>query len=116
MAEVIWLHTAQSMKNEILLYGLLIFGENSVRKLLSTFEKYDTILSNNPYIGRTEQQLEGIAGHSYRSVLIHKNYRLIYYVYETHDVTRVVIAYVVDTRSNPETLPERLKNAVGNEV
>lgn len=116
MAEVIWLHPAQSMKNEILLYGLLIFGENSVRKLLSTFEKYDTILSNNPYIGRAEQQLAGIAGHSYHSVLIHKNYRLIYYVYETHDITRVVIAYVVDTRSNPETLPEMLKNAVGNEV
>lgn len=116
MAEVIWLHPAQSMKNEILLYGLLAFGENSVKKLLATFEEYDIILSNNPYIGRMEQQLEGIAGHSYRSVLIHKNYRLIYNVEETHDVTRVVIAYVVDTRSNPETLPERLKSAVANKM
>ena len=109
MAEVIWLRPALAIKNDILFYGLLTFGEDSAKKLNSIFERYCVILSNNPYVGRMEQQLDGIAGHSYRSVLVHKNYSLIYYVEESHNVTRIVIAYVADTRSNPETLPARLK-------
>ena len=58
----------------------MTFGETSAKKLNSLFEKYCVILSSNTYIGREERQLEGIGGRSYRSVLVHKNFRLVYRV------------------------------------
>ena len=112
MAEVIWTRRAQDIKNKILLYGIMTFGEASAKKLNCLFEKYCIILSNNPYIGREEQQLNGVGGHNYRSVLVHKNYRLIYRVNESIADKEVEIVYVLDTRSNPETLTERITEAV----
>lgn len=113
MAKVTWTRRAQEHKNKILLYGLMTFGETSAKKLNSLFEKYCVILSNNPYIGREEQQLKGIGGCSYRSVLIHKYYRLVYRVEDSATGgEEIVIVYVLDTRSNPETFTERIREAV----
>lgn len=95
----------------------MTFGETSAKKLNSLFEKYCVILSNNPYIGREEQQLKGIGGCSYRSVLIHKNYRLVYRVEDSATgEEEIVIVYVLDTRSNPETFTERVREAVDSIV
>ena len=113
MAKVTWTRRAQEYKNKILLYGLMTFGETS-----ALFEKYCVILSNNPYIGREEQQLKGIGGCSYRSVLIHKNFRLVYRVEDsaTGKEEEIVIVYVLDTRSNPETFTERVRETVDSIV
>ena len=118
MAKVTWTRRAQEYKNKILLYGLMTFGETSAKRLNCLFEKYCVILSNNPYIGREEQQLKGIGGCSYRSVLIHKNYRLVYRVEDsaTGKEEEIVIVYVLDTRSNPETFSERIREAVDSIV
>ena len=116
MAKVTWTRRAQEYKNKILLYGLMTFGETSAKKLNCLFEKYCVILSNNPYIGREEQQLKGIGGCSYRSVLIHKNFRLVYRVEDSATGKEVEIVYVFDTRSNPETFTERVREAVDSIV
>ena len=69
------------------------------------------------YIGREEQQLKGIGGCSYRSVLIHKNYRLVYRIEDSATgEEEIVIVYVLDTRSNPETFTERVREAVDSIV
>jgi len=114
MAEVIWTRRAQELKNRILLYGLVTFGETSAKKLDGLFDRYSIILSNNPYIGREEQQLKGLGGHDYRSILIHKNYRLVYRVDESSTEKKILIVYVLDTRSDPETLAERIRDSVAN--
>lgn len=47
MAEVIWTRRAQELKNRILLYGLVTFGETSAKKLdgllTDTVSYYPTI-------------------------------------------------------------------------
>ena len=41
-------------ENDILLYGLLTFREVSAKKLNNLFERYNVILSANPYMGWNE--------------------------------------------------------------
>ena len=94
----------------------MTFGETSAKRLNCLFEKYCVILSNHPYIGREEQQLKGIGGCSYRSVLIHKNFRLVFRVEDSAIGKEVEIVYVSDTRSNPETITERIREAVDSIV
>ena len=82
-------------------------------------KEYSRLLESNPRLGK-RIEVEGQEQHEIRSVLVHECYRL-YYVIESNaesEVVRIIerIIDLVDTRSNPETLPERLKNAVGNKV
>lgn len=78
-------------------------------------KEYSRLLESNPRFGK-RIEVEGLEQHEIRSVLVHECYRL-YYVIEGNAESEVVrIIDLVDTRSNPETLSERLKNAVGNKV
>ena len=114
MAEVIWKEDVFALRKYVLFYGSLKFGESSANILNGKFKEYSRLLESNPRGKRIE--VEGLEQHEIRSVLVHECYRL-YYVIESNAESEVVrIIDLVDTRSNPETLPERLKNAVGNKV
>lgn len=115
MAEVIWKEDVFALRKYVLFYGSLKFSEFSANKLNGKFKEYSRLLESNPRFGK-RIEVEGLEQHEIRSVLVHECYRL-YYVIESNAESEVVrIIDLVDTRSNPETLPERLKNAVGNKV
>lgn len=115
MAEVIWKEDVFALRKYVLFYGSLKFGESSANKLNGKFKEYIRLLESNPRLGK-RIEVEGLEQYEIRSVLVHESYRL-YYVIEGNAESEVVrIIDLVDTRSNPETLPGRLKNAVGNVV
>ena len=115
MAEVIWKEDVFALRKYVLFYGSLKFGESSANKLNGKFKEYSRLLESNPRLGK-RIEVEGLEQHEIRSVLVHECYRF-YYIIESNSESEVVrVIDLVDTRSNPETLPGRLKNAVGNEV
>ena len=115
MAEVIWEEKVLSLRKYVIFYGSLKFGEISANKLNDKFKEYSRLLESNPRLGK-RIEFEGLEQHEIRSVLAHECYRLYYVIENSPDGEAVRIIDLVDTRSNPETLPERLKNAVGNKV
>lgn len=115
MAEVIWEEKVLSLRKYVIFYGSLKFGELSANKLNGKFKEYSRLLEFNPRLGK-RVEVKGLKQHEIRSVLAHECYRLYYVIENRPDGEAVRIIDLVDTRSNPETLPERLKNAVGNKV
>lgn len=115
MAEVIWEEEVIALRKYALFYGSLKFGELSANKLNDKFKEYSRLLESNPRLGK-RIEVEGLEQHEIRSVLAHECYRLYYVIENSPDGETVRIIDLVDTRSNPETLPERLKNAVANKV
>ena len=108
MAEVIWEGEVIALRKYVLFYGSLKFSELSANKLNGKFKKYSRLLESNPRLGK-RIEVEGLEQHEIRSVLVHECYRL-YYVIESNAESEVVrVIDLVDTRSNPEILPERLK-------
>lgn len=115
MAEVIWEEKVLSLRKYVIFYGSLKFGELSANKLNGKFKEYSRLLEFNPRLGK-RVEVKGLEQHEIRSVLAHECYRLYYVIENRPDGEAVRIIDLVDTRSNPETLPERLKNAVENKV
>ena len=105
MAEVIWSDNATGWRIDALAYGSSILD--------NIFKTYSRLLSAHPLLGHREPLLEHIAGFTYRSILVHRNYKLIYRVEpedrETAD--RVLIIDVWDTRMNPDFLAARIPTA-----
>lgn len=79
-------------------------------KLDSTFKAYSRLLSAHPLLGHREPLLTHIAGITYRSILVHRNYKLIYRVEpeDSEEADRVLIIDVWDTRMNPDFLAARI--------
>lgn len=111
MAEVVWEADALVLRQYVLLYGELKFGKSSANKLNNKFKEYSRLLASNPRIGK-RVNIEGLEKHEVRSVLAHQCYRLYYVVEEDKDRKVVRIIDLVDTRSNPESLSERLINTL----
>ena len=113
MAEVIWADNATEWRIDALAYGSSTFGQKSAEKLDNIFKTYSRLLSAHPLLGHREPLLEHIAGFTCRSILVHRNYKLIYRVEpedrETAD--RVLIIDVWDTRMNPDFLAARIPAA-----
>ena len=80
MAEVIWTDNATGWRIDALAYGGSTFGQKSAEKLDNTFKAYSRLLSTHPLLGHREPLLAHITGLTYRSILVHRNYKLIYRV------------------------------------
>ena len=104
MAQIVWTRQAYIERVSILSYGKDVFGEKAMRRLNDEIEKNIFYLQENPQIGSFEALLEENPL-GYRSWVIHKNYKLIYFV---KDET-VFIADIWDTRMEPRKLKQRIK-------
>ena len=101
MAKIVWSDKATLAKEKILEYGYKEFGEYSVRKLYSQILRVQDLLELFPFSGKHEPLLEGF-GTSYRSVVFHAHYKLVYYFDEQTDEVRV--SDIWDTRRAPQNL------------
>lgn len=66
-------------ENDILFYGLLTFREVSAKKLNNLFERYNVILSANPYVGWNEWPV----GFEIRNVSAGSSDRYVYWISQT---------------------------------
>lgn len=103
MAEVIWRQKAVASRIEILKYGKSKFGETVARRLNEKIEECSARLKIHPYIGFIEPTLVGRPV-IYRSVMINKRFKLIYFTAKIEDVESVEIVELWDTYMNPERM------------
>ena len=113
MAEVIWSDNATRLRISTLEYGADTFGQKSAEKLDITFKTYSGLLASHPLLGRREPLLRHRTDYIFRSILVHRNYKLIY-VLEPEDIEtaeRVLIIDIWDTRMDPDFLAARMSTA-----
>ena len=102
--QVMWLKDALNDLVIILEYGKCVFGERITRRFYETLLKNERIISLNPYIGKQESLLVGCS-RMHRSLLVHKNYKLIYFIEK--DVVYIIALF--DVRKLPSSLVEEIE-------
>lgn len=113
MAEVIWSDDATGLRIATLTYGESVFGLKSAEKLDQAFKMYGRLLSLHPLLGHREPLLRHRTDYIFRSILVHRNYKLIY-VLEPEDIEtaeRVLIIDLWDTRMDPDFLAARIPSS-----
>lgn len=80
-------------------------GNRSGRKVIAKYEDAKKLLARQPWLGRLEPLLADRAK-AYRSLVIHKHCKVVYFVDEEADT--LVIADVWDTRREPKNLTQNL--------
>ena len=93
--QVVWLDEAKVLFKEAISFGFLAFGE---------VQRTNERLSVFPRLGKIEPALRGLK-REYRSLVVHKNYKVIYYI----DDDMVFIASFWSTRCNPNSLRSGIK-------
>ncbi len=106
MVEVIWDDNANKKRIAFLSYGIKEFGLQTALKMNERIEDYVESLANNPKMGIVEPLLVH-RKRKYRSLVVHKLIKLIYYINESP--YRIHIADFWDTRREPSRLARLFK-------
>lgn len=101
--KIIWQTEARSHMRAAFAYGKRAFGLRIAIRFREEVKKSTYRLSTHPYLGAKEPALSDY-DISYRSLVIHPHYKLIYWIDEERDT--VFIAALWDTRRNPDKLSE----------
>ena len=91
--QVVWLDEAKVLLKKAISFGMLAFGEKAVIRFVDEIQKTDERLSAFPLL------------QEYRSLVIHRNYKVIYYI----DDDIVFIASFWSTQCDPENLRSEIK-------
>ena len=102
--QVVWLDEAKVLFKEAISFGFLAFGEKAVIRFVDEVQRTNERLSVFPRLGKIEPALRGLK-REYRSLVVHKNYKVIYYI----DDDMVFIASFWSTRCNPNSLLSGIK-------
>ena len=95
---VIWDDDASEKLVNALEYGRYTFGERVMKKFYTRILDYEKLLQSNPGMGKKEPLLEK-EPEGYRSLVVHPNYKLVYYV----NGDTIYIVDLWDTRREPAT-------------
>ena len=95
---VIWDDDASEKLVNALEYGRYTFGERVMKKFYTRILDYEKLLQSNPGMGKKEPLLEK-EPEGYRSLVVHPNYKLVYYV----NGDTIYIVDLWDTRREPHT-------------
>lgn len=105
MAQVVWIKKANKKRIAFLAYGEKEFGVKAALKMNNRIMDYVRRLADNPGMGAVEPLLQG-RKKPYRSLVVHKLIKLVYYVDESRQT--VFIADLWDTRREPARLARPL--------
>ena len=97
--KVVWTKKARKQRVETLTYGALTFGKRLALKFKEALHQYDRLLASNSHLGPIEPLLIQ-EPQIFRSVVVHKHYKLIYYV-NTNSNTIYIVA-LWDNRREPK--------------
>ena len=98
--QVTWNKKALDQLDAVMEYGRREFGERTTRRLYTRIMSYEPLLAANPKLGVEEPLLAG-RKRAYRSIVVHKLFKLVYYINEPKQV--IYIAALWDTRREPRT-------------
>lgn len=101
MVEVVWRKTAQNQRVRLLEYIRSEFGIHAALHAYSNIKHHEVLLSRHPHLGEIEQLLIS-KRLEYRSLVIHKYTKLVYYVNEKKGI--LYISALWDTRREPSAL------------
>ena len=104
--QVTWNKKALNQLDAVMGYGRREFGERTVQRLYTRIMNYEPLLAANPRIGIAEPLLAG-RKRAYRSIVVHKLFKLVYYIDEAKQVIRITALW--DTRREPHTQADNLK-------
>lgn len=99
--QVIWQKDALGELQQALRYGQENFGRQVMERFYEQISKCEILLAANPYMGSLEPLLAARQT-SYRSLVIHKHYKLIYWVDEKKEI--LYVSDLWDTRKEPQSL------------
>lgn len=102
--QVVWMNEAKGLLKAAVAYGLNTFGSTVTSRFITEIRNNNIRLAHFPRIGKIESLLAG-RNREYRSLLVHKHYKVIYYI----ENETIFIVALWDTRSNPKTLKEKVK-------
>ncbi len=106
MATVKWTGKAKAMRRELYWSGVMNFGSFTALKMARRIESLTDALSLFPGMGFREPLLESHLP-VYRSCLINKRFKIIYWYNEANDT--VIIEDIWDTRRAPQNLIKRIE-------
>ena len=86
--------------NQAVRNGIDMFGAKVAVKFYQMVEKEIDKLQTFPQLGAVEPLLEG-RKHIYRSLVIHKHFKIVYYIDSNHEFDNLYIVALWDTRREP---------------
>ncbi|MBC8600500.1 type II toxin-antitoxin system RelE/ParE family toxin [Parabacteroides acidifaciens] len=101
--QIIWTEQARQQVKSAMDYCKATFGTRILIRFSGQLKADIVRLGKNPFMGLVEPLLEG-RNKVYRSLVIHKLYKLVYYV----DEETIYIADLWDVRRDPDRLIARL--------
>lgn len=103
--QVIWRKIAREELRDVLRYGQKNFGQDAMQSFYGQINRCELLLTSNPFMGPIESSFAD-RKMVYRSLVVHKHYKLIYWVDEKKGV--IYIADLWDTRREPAMLTGRI--------
>lgn len=104
---VMWTKSAKHQRKEALLYGAKVWGNDAARKFRNQLIKEQSLLSAHPNMGKTEPLLETFTK-NYRSLVVHKHFKLVYYIDERQQTLFIVALW--DTRREPGAMSQSIRD------
>lgn len=101
---VVWNRKAEYHLNAIINYSIETFGERVAKRLYRRIKENDARLAANPNLGKRELLLEDMPI-VYRSLVVHKHYKLIYHI----EAETIYVAALFDTRRDPAFFGDHIK-------
>lgn len=102
--QVRWNKKALTQFNATIEYGRIEFGDLVVQKFYRKVIRFETLLSKNPELGAIEPLIVN-RRYIYRYLIIHKHYKLIYYIKSDRELR---ISAIWDTRREPSGLSKSI--------
>lgn len=99
-----WNKKALTQLDAVMKYGIREFGERTAQRLYARIMSYEPLLAANPRLGVEEPLLAG-RKRQYRSLVVHKLFKLVYYVKDD----TLYIAALWDTRREPCAQADNVK-------
>lgn len=103
---IVWADDAKACLKEIILYGVDNWGLKVANQFHDNLIKIEQRLALNPELGHPELLLAERT-FIYRSILIQKNFKLIYRIVREKD--SLLIVDIWDTRREPNRLKDRIR-------
>ncbi|HIZ02609.1 MAG TPA: type II toxin-antitoxin system RelE/ParE family toxin [Candidatus Bacteroides merdipullorum] len=95
----IWRKSAEKRLLQETEYCLQRFGKKAALRFIESIDRQVTLLSQSPGIGKREPLLLHRTRHLYRSLVVHKHFKLVYYIDEAANTLYIVALW--DTRREP---------------
>lgn len=105
--QINWSEQAKRELDAILTYGNDNFGEQVAIKLFETTKEFTLRLTQNPHLGFPEPLLKE-RNKIYRSLVIHKHYKMVYYIDKEKDT--IFIVDIWDVRREPIKLAKGVED------